>query len=137
VTINNTIYSEGTKAVSVNPEINSVESDEFYKAVHELFLMTVKYLERNADFFFIREFQDALNDIGLGTIGENLDLNRRQLEYIFDRTQTLRIDNSGLVEHVLNALTFLLNRTLSEVQAIKTVADSSPNLGRIYFHYTT
>jgi len=127
VTVNDTIHSEGAKAVSVMPEINSVGSDEFYKAVHELVLMTVKYLERNADFFFIREFQYALNDIGLGTIGENLDLNRRQSEYIAGKTQTLQIDNSGLVEHVLKALTFLLNRTLSEEQAIKTVADSIKN----------
>jgi len=128
VTVNDTLYSEGIKAVSVMPEINSVEFDEFYKAVHELVLMTVKYLERNADFFFIRELQDALNDIGLGAIVEKLNLSCRQLEYIVDRTQTLRIDNSELVEHVLKALTFLLNRTLSGVQAIKTVADSIKNL---------
>lgn len=128
VTVNDTLYSEGSKAVSVMPEINSVEFDEFYKAVHELVLMTVKYLERDADFFFIRELQDALNDTGLGAIVEKLNLSCRQLEYIVDRTQTLRIDNSELVEHVLKALTFLLNRTLSGVQAIKTVADSIKNL---------
>jgi len=90
--------------------------------------MTVKYLERDADFFFIKELQDALNDTGLGAIVEKLNLSCRQLEYIVDRTQTLRIDNSELVEHVLKALTFLLNRTLSEVQAIKTMADSIKNL---------
>ena len=128
VMVNDISYSEGIKAVSVMPDINSVESDEFYKAVHEFVLMTIKYLERNADFFFIREFQEALNDIGLGTIGEKLDLNRRQLKYIVDRTQMpRRIDNSEVVEHVLKALTFLLNRTIPEVQAIKTVADSIKN----------
>ncbi len=124
IVIKDTLYTEGIDAVSINPEMDFVESDDFREAVNELVKMTVKQLERNADFFFIKEFQDALKDIGLEKIAERVDLSDMQLEYIVDRKKVLRTDNSDVIEHVLKALACLLNRLLSEAQSIKTVADS-------------
>ena len=123
IVIKDTLYTEGIDAVSINPEMDFVESDDFREAVNELVKMTVKQLERNADFFFIKEFQDALKDIGLEKIVERTDLSDMQLDHIVDRKKILRIDNSDVVEHVLKALVCLLNRLLSEAQSIKTVAD--------------
>ena len=132
VTVKDALYSEGVDAIIISSDINSVDSDEIIKAANEIVKMTVKYLERDADFFFIREFQDALNDIGLEIVVENLDLNCMQQAYIVDRKQTLKIDHSEVAEHVLKALAFLLNRTLSEMQAIKIVADSVKKLQEKY-----
>ncbi|MCJ2534270.1 MAG: hypothetical protein LN364_03435, partial [Candidatus Thermoplasmatota archaeon] len=85
VTVKDALYSEGVDAIIISSDIDSVDSDEILQAANEIVKMTVKYLERNADFFFIREFQDALNDIGLEIVVENLDLNCMQLAYIVDR----------------------------------------------------
>jgi hypothetical protein len=124
IVIKDTFYTEGIDAVSISPEMDFVESDDFREAVNELVKMTVKKLEGNADFFFIKEFQDALKDIGLERIVERVDLSDMQLEYIVDSKKILRSDNSDVVEHVLKALTCLLNRLLSEAQSIKIMADS-------------
>lgn len=127
--IENTLYSEGIDAIHVLPEINSVESGEFYKAVKGLIETIVRDLDRTADFFFIREFRDSLDnviDLDLGE--EGISLNRMQFRYIDDRKQELKIKNSKVVEHVIRALTILVNQIIPEEQTIKTMITSIKKL---------
>ena len=106
------------------PEINSVESDHFYESACEIVKMTNKNLEKNTDFFFIKELQDALNDIGLEKIAEDLDLGNMHFKSVVDKKQIFRTDYSDMVEQVLKTLTCLTNQFYSESQSIKTIADS-------------
>ena len=88
VEIEDTLYSESTKIVTVSSDINSVESDEFFKAVKEIIEMTISYLEKNADYFFIKEFKESIADIvDLKLEEKDVDLNLMQYEYIIDRKQ--------------------------------------------------
>ena len=120
--VNTTLYSEGLDAVHVHPEIDTVEPAEFYEGLHALINMTVKYLKKNADFFFIKEFQEAIDAIpGLNLRGEGIDLSHMQFEYLVKRKQDLQTEYVDLVEHVLRALVFLLNRTYPEREAMATL----------------
>jgi len=120
--VNTTVYSEGLDAVHVNPAIETVEPAEFYEGLHALINMTVKYLKKNADFFFIKEFQEAIDAIpGLNLRGEGIDLSHMQFEYLVKRKQDLQTEYVELVENVLRALVFLLNRRCPEREAMATL----------------
>jgi hypothetical protein len=134
IKIQNTCYSEGINAVSVNPSINYVEPDNFYRAIEDLIKKTVRYLERNADFFFIKEFQEAINNIDDLVLKEkDISLGQMQFEYILERKQIHNeIEYSKVVEKVIRALTSLLNRIFPEKQAIKTIITSIKRLEEKY-----
>ena len=51
ITIKDTLYTEGIDAISISYEIDTISPDEFMEAINELVKMTVKHLERKADFF--------------------------------------------------------------------------------------
>jgi hypothetical protein len=117
--VNTTLYSEGLDAVHVNQAIDTVEPEEFYKGIYALINMTVKYLKKNADFFFIKEFQEAISAIpGMNLKGEGIDLSHMQFEYLVKRKQDLQTEYVELVENVLRTLVCLLNRTYPEREAM-------------------
>jgi len=134
IKVENTLYSEGmSSAVSVMPDIDSVEATEFYKAINDLIKMTVRHLERNADFFFIKELHEAIDDIdGLVLNDEKLDLGFMQFEYIAEKKQALDIKNSEITEQVIKALIYLTNRKFPEAEAIKTVDAAVKELEKNY-----
>lgn len=116
ISITNTQYSEGTNAISIQPEINAIEPTLFYKAIEEIIQKTVQHLERNADFYFIREFQQAIHDIDDFVLQEeNINLGFMQHQYIAYRKKALRIKNSQVMKYVFEALL----RTLSYKTPIK------------------
>jgi len=129
VKIKNTLYSEGINAVTVMAEIDSVESSEFFSAVKHLINTIVKGLDRNADFFFIREFRDSLDnivDLYLEDKGVNLD--RMQFKYIDNRKEELKIKNSKVIEHVVWALALIVNQVFPEKQTIEIMISSIKKL---------
>ena len=122
VRIQDTTYSEGMGAVSIIPEIDSVKSDVFYKALNDIIKSVVKYLEGKTDLFFIKEFQEALDyNVDLKMKQEGIDLNLMEFEYTLDRKQALKTDNSEVIENVIRVLTCLLNRVFPEKQAIESM----------------
>ena len=120
IKIKNMLYYDGIDAVSVMSDINSVESTKFYRAIEDIIKMTVRNLDRNAGFFFINEFQEAIDDnVDLVLKENNIDLGLMKRHNIMD--EILNIENSEVVKHVIMALTRSLNRTVPEAQSIKTV----------------
>ncbi|MCK5260858.1 MAG: hypothetical protein KAJ44_01605 [Thermoplasmatales archaeon] len=120
IKIKNMLYYDGIDAVSVMSDINSVESTKFYRAIEDIIKMTVRNLDRNAGFFFINEFQKAIDDnVDLVLKENNIDLGLMKRHNIMD--EILNIENSEVVKHVIMALTRSLNRTVPEAQSIKTV----------------
>lgn len=133
VEIKNTFYSEGIDAVNVSSEIDLVDTAKFYNAVGDIIGMTVKYIEENANFFFIKEVQEALNGIyDLNLKEQNIDLNLMQFQFIVDKKQEVKMKNSEMVEIVINALNNIINQKFPGAQKTKTMINSIRKLGKKY-----
>lgn len=133
VKIKDTFYSEGIDAVSVSSEIDLVDTAKFYNAVRDIMEMTVKYVKEKANFFFIKEVQEALNDIyNLNLKEQNIDLNRMQFQFIVDKKQEVKMKNSEMVEIVISALNNIINQKFPGAQKTKTLINSIRKLGKKY-----
>jgi len=133
VEVKNTFYSEGIDAVSVSSEIDLVDTAMFYNAVGDIIEMTAKYVKEKADFFFIKEVQEALNDIyDLNLKEQNIDLNLMQFQFIVDRKQEVKMKNSEMVEIVISALNNIINQKFPGAQKTKTIINSIRKLGKKY-----
>jgi hypothetical protein len=133
VEIKNTFYSEGIDAVSVSSEIDLVDTAKFYNAVGDIIEMTIKCVKEKADFFFIKEVQEALNDIyNLNLKEQNIDLNRMQFQFIVDKKQEVKMKNSEMVEIVISALNNIINQKFPGAQKTKTMINSIRKLGKKY-----
>ena len=133
VEIKNTFYSEGIDAVSVSSEIDLVDTVKFYNAVGDIIEMTVKHIKEKANFFFIKEIQESLNDIyDLNLKEKNIDLNRIQLQFIVDKKQDVKMKNSEMVEIVISALNNIINNKFPGAQETKTMINSIRKLGEKY-----
>ena len=133
VKIKDTFYSEGIDAVSVSSEIDLVDTAKFYNAVRDIIEMTVKYVKEKANFFFIKEVQEALNDIyNLNLKEQNIDLNRMQFQFIVDKKQEVKMKNSEMVEIVISALNNIINQKFPGAQKTKTMINSIRKLGEKY-----
>ena len=133
VEIKNTFYSEGIDAVSISSEIDLVDTVKFYNAVGDIIEMTVKHIKEKANFFFIKEIQESLNDIyDLNLKEQNIDLNRIQLQFIVDKKQEVKMKNSEMVEIVISALNNIINKKFPGAQETKTMINSIRKLGEKY-----
>lgn len=120
IKIKNMSYYDGIDAVNVMSDINTVKATKFYGAIKDIIKMTVRHLDKTAGFFFINEFQEAIDDdVDLALKENDIDLGLMKSHNVMD--EILKIKNSEVVKHVLMALTRSLNRTFPEAQAIKTV----------------
>jgi len=133
VEIKNTFYSEGIDAVNVSSEIDLVDTAKFYNAVRDIMEMTVKYVKEKANFFFIKEIQESLNDIyDLNLKEQNIDLNLMQFQFIVDKKQEIKMKNSEMVEIVISALNNIINQKFPGAQKTKTIINSIRKLGKKY-----
>lgn len=133
VEIKNTFYSEGIDAVNVSSEIDLVDTAKFYNAVRDIMEMTVKYVKEKANFFFIKEVQEALNDIYDSNLKEqNIDLNLMQFQFIVDKKHEVKMKNSEMVEIVIRALNNVINQKFPGAQKTKTMINSIRKLGKKY-----
>lgn len=126
ITIKDTSYSEGIKAINISSKIDTINPIEFQRAIKDIIEMTVGQLNKKADYFFIKEFHEAFADIlDFDLIDLNLDLNLMQFQYIVDRKHDHEvIKNSEVIENVLTALTIICNQKLSESVAIETMVST-------------
>jgi hypothetical protein len=133
IKVKNTSYSEGFDAVTITSGINAVNENEFYGALNEIIRRTIRYLEGSADFFFIKEFKEALGDMEqLLTLKGALDLDLMQSQYIVDRKKTLKIECSEIMERALRALVRVVNKRVDEQQAIQTIIKAIDKLRERY-----
>ena len=90
--------------MDVPSDIDSIESSKFNKASRDIIDKTIKHLGKNADYFFIKEFQESLNKNNFLNIDEkNIDLGfmqdirTMQLQHNISKKQELGIDKSELM----------------------------------------
>jgi hypothetical protein len=124
IEVQDTSYSEGIDALKIYADINSVESDIFYKCLNDIIIHTVRYLKRKADYFFIKEFKefiDRIDNLKMDQVG--IDLSHMQLQYIVDRRKVLKINNAEVVENVVSALIRLIGKNFPEKQVIMTIRE--------------
>lgn len=106
ITIQNTLYKEGANNIIIkNTDIfNKINLNDINNCIKDIFKLTIKLLERDADYFFIKEFNDAISYIDDIEINEkSIDFNLLQFKYILDRRQSLKIKNSNLLKIIINA----------------------------------
>jgi len=126
IKIENSLYSEGINAVSVSSKIDDISNSEFYYAIKDLVEMIVKNLEKNADFFFIKEFKESLSDIkelnlNIDLKEKGLDLSLMQFKYIVDKKLKSKVNYSEVIENVIRTLSVLINQILPEQETIDTI----------------
>jgi hypothetical protein len=133
IEVKDTSYSEGIDALNISSDIDSIESQIFYKSLNDIIIHTVRYLKRKADYFFIKEFKefiDRIDNLKMDQVG--IDLSHMQLQYIVDRRKVLKIDNAEVVENVVSALIRLVRKILPEKQALITIKEVIKNLEEKY-----
>ena len=127
VEINNTIYSEIDEKIIVDPEIDNVQSTDFFNCVKELINSSTKAIGEKADFFFIRELRDNFGYDNEPIVKDLiLNLNIKQFEYIVNRKDEIHRDrtffqvkNTEVITPIITTLFYLLNKATSETEAVK------------------
>ncbi len=107
IKIKNTYYEENAKNIQITYSsiIDKLNSDELNKCIVDIFELTVKYLKRDADYFFIKEFKDAINNIDDFILDEkNIDFNQLQYKYLINSKQNFKIKNSEIFKIIFDAL---------------------------------
>jgi hypothetical protein len=113
IIIDNAHYKENIDYIKINNDklFNRLSSQSLNKCIKEIFELTIKYLQRDADYFFIREFKEAVNKIdGLLLNDKELDLNRLQYKYLIERKQELKIKNSNIFKTIILSLIQTINK---------------------------
>ena len=133
VTIENTVYSEGANAIHILPDIDSIKPKDVYTAISECLKITVKHLEKNADFFFIKEIKDAVSDIDEIVFDEGqINFNFMQFEYLAERQHELKIQNSEITEQILKSLIYVVNKKYPEIKTMQIVIAAVKKLTKPY-----
>lgn len=137
ITINQSVYSE-SETIKVSPQMNYVDEQQVFSALQDLVKKSVHEMKEKADFFFIREFQDAFEDIEPAhkKVTNTLPLNEMQHEYLINRTQTLSLEKNQLLVNLIHALLSIENKVLSEIESVhlmeKTLRELLPKYH--FFH---
>jgi len=125
ISIDQTIYSE-TDSIFVAPELSQVNQKELFNALHDLVKKSVREMKEKADFFFIREFQDAFEDLEpvQTSVTDDLSLEEMQHEYLVNRAHTLSVEKNQLLINIVHALLSIANTRLSDKESIRLINDT-------------
>lgn len=136
VSMNKSVYSE-TETIWVSHELNQVSEKEVFSALHDLVQKSIREMKEKADFFFIREFQEAFKDIQLvrKTETDDLPLNEMQHEYLINRTRTLSLEKNQLLINMIHALLSISNKYLSEAESVHLIQQALRELLSKYFFF--
>lgn len=120
ISINKSIYSEN-ESILVSPKLNQVSEKQVLSALHDLMKRSVSEMKEKADFFFIREFQDAFEDIDEihKTAIDDMSLSGMQHEYLVHRSHTLSLEKNQLLINIIHSLLSITNRSLSEKESVE------------------
>jgi len=138
IEIKSALYSEGIEAISINPNINEVKTQDLVDAITEMLDIITTALGKGTGYYFIKEIKDDLEPEILAIFKEyGVDLNFKHFEYLTtiretERAEMLRGKNSESIKPVLKALLQLLNRQFPEADAIREVITTIKKLGREY-----
>lgn len=124
--------------IIINPKINYVKTSDIGKAINEILDMLAGSLIENADYYFIKEIKYTFeSEIGPTLRKYDIDLDSKQFEHLINmaeisKLEIIRIKNSEIIEPTLTVLTELLNKYISEKNAIKTIINSLKKLESRY-----
>ena len=133
IIINDATYKENRDYIKINNEklFNKLSSKNLKNCIKDIFELTIKHLQRDADYFFIREFKEAVNKIDDFNLDYNeLDLNKLQFKYIINRKEDLKIKNSKIFTIIIEAFLNTINKLSNNLESysiIKSIFNSSYN----------
>ena len=133
IIINDATYKENRDYIKINNEklFNKLSSQNLKNCIKDIFELTIKHLQRDADYFFIREFKEAVNKIDDFHLDYNeLDLNKLQFKYIINRKEDLKIKNSKIFTIIIEAFLNTINKLSNNLESysiIKSIFNSSYN----------
>ena len=133
IIINDATYKENRDYIKINNEklFNKLSSKNLKNCIKDIFELTIKHLQRDADYFFIREFKEAVNKIDDFHLDYNeLDLNKLQFKYIINRKEDLKIKNSKIFKIIIEAFLNTINKLSNNLESysiIKSIFNSSYN----------
>jgi hypothetical protein len=114
VKIEDTHYRENENNIIVADRINKIGSDYLNKILKDIIELTIRYLKRDADYFFIKEFKEAIGSTEEFDLDENdIDLNLMQFKYIVNRKQILTYKNSEILSSLVKGLQKMIIRYYS------------------------
>lgn len=125
ISINQSIYSE-SDSIWVAPELNQANGKQVFSALNELMEKSVAEMKEKADFYFIREFQVAFENIDEIHRSEIDDafLDEMQHEYLVRRTHTLSLEKNQLLINVIHSLLSIINTSFSEKKSVELMEQS-------------
>lgn len=125
VKINNKIYSE-SESIHISSNLNEIDVKLFSEFLYELVRKSVREMKEKADFFFIREFQDAIKDINKvqTLIIDKIPLNEMQHEYLIQRTHTLAVIKNQLLIDMIYSLLSIANNYYPDEKSVNIVEES-------------
>ena len=86
VKIDDKMYSEKIEIVEVEKDINSVDDLSFNRSLEDIIKKSVELIERDADFYFIKEVNEAIDDLNKFELEDTgINLNQLQMEYIIEK----------------------------------------------------
>ena len=133
IIINDATYKESRDYIKINNQklFNKLSSQNLNNCIKDIFELTIKNLKRDADYFFIREFKEAVNKIDDFHLDYNeLDLNKLQFKYIINRKEDLKIKNSKIFKIIIEAFLNTINKLSNNLESyslIKSIFNSSYN----------
>lgn len=113
IIIKDATYKENTDNIQINNKklFNKLSSQNLDNCIQDIFELTINYLQRDADYFFIREFKEAINKIdGFNIDDKEFDLNKLQFRYTINRKQDLKIKNSKMLRIIIEAFLNTINK---------------------------
>lgn len=145
IQMKNAVYSGEMDAISLDPAIDKVPTEQVVQAISDLFDGIAKSLGasedydfNDAEFYFINEIRDELGehfDSLFRRFGLALDV--KQSDFIVNMREAAKIKIrkmkiSDLMDHCIRILISLLNRQMEGDESIKTVMTTLKNLDDQY-----
>jgi len=147
VDVGDDIFAEKLDIINIKSEIDTIPTSEFYPAVEEFILLIVNYLKTHADFYFIKELREAIEDIsGLQLKEDGINLNLMQFQYICEKKQAIKPERSEsrqneikttneydvLIQKILTTLLTMVSMRTSKSSAIAILAEILNDLEKKY-----
>jgi hypothetical protein len=125
IQVERTQYSEGLDAVNVFPEINTIQPEIFNDAIGDFLKSSIQNLEHNADYFFIREFEEAFDKEYKDILRDRgIDLSLMQNQYFVNRIDEQKLNIAEIIENITRILIITINKTLPEKQSIELIKNT-------------
>lgn len=126
IEIKGTQYTEVIEIVTINSDVNYIESKEIGKATFDFMVKITKSMGKNAGYYFIREIKETLPfdyEIAIKQIGVDLDL--LQLQFVTETKEKFKfqIENYDALRYSIKALFDILDREFGKNAAFTTLTD--------------